>query len=156
MQAMKLSRIVKAALIAGVLSCAALAQANPPPVESTPAVDVLPGLENFTLAKSEFVDNPRFGKDPFFPKSERRRAPKHVATTTPEPEVITADLSLQGISGQRGRKLCIINKRTFAIGESIEMRVAEQTVKVQCIEIKDRTVVVTVNGQRKELSLGQH
>lgn len=130
------------------------AWSNQPPLESTPSLDVIPGLENFTLKKSDFIDNARFGKDPFFPKSGRRLA-QRAASGTNEPAQFIGDLTLRGISGPRSRRLCIINGRTFAVGEVIEMKVKSEWFKVECTEIKEKSAIVTVNGVSKELPLTQ-
>jgi hypothetical protein len=108
-------------------------------------------LSGFVLVKSEFINDPRFGKDPFYPKSIRRNGMPVIPNT--DPVLPNApDLTLKGISGSREKPLAIINNRTFAVGETAEMRVKGQIVKVQCIEINDKSVKITVNGIPKELS----
>lgn len=63
------------------------------------------------------------------------------------------DLTLNGISGGKGNRLAIINGQTLAVGESAQIRLAESQVKVRCEEIREDSVVVTVDGkpERKEL-----
>ncbi|HXI50598.1 MAG TPA: hypothetical protein VNH84_03820 [Candidatus Saccharimonadales bacterium] len=104
--------------------------------------------------RSEFVDDREFGKDPFFPNSGRR--PKTVVRTV-EPDVIRPSvpefLSLRGISRINEKKLAIINTYTVAEGEEFSLRSGTQTIRVKCVEIKDRSVVVSVNGATKELAL---
>jgi hypothetical protein len=106
-------------------------------------------LATFNLVKSEFNDDPRFGKDPFFPTSNRRRG-QAGPTTVPIP--VVTELTLNGISGSRKEPLAIINYRTFAVGESAQMRVKGQLVTVTCVEINDKAVKITVNGVSQELS----
>ncbi len=107
-----------------------------------------------TGPKSVFVDQPDFGKDPFFPRSNRR--PKVLVRTTdlePARAVVPDSLLLKGISVLKERKLAIINYYTAAEGEEFPLKVNGQTVKVKCVEIKDRSVIVSVNGATKELPL---
>jgi len=95
---------------------------------------------------------PGFGKDPFFPRTERFTK---VATVDPEsvrpnvPDTIT----LKGISFVQGKKLAIINNYTVAEGEEFSARSGGQALKVKCVEIKERSVMIQVNGVSKELSM---
>ena len=102
--------------------------------------------------KSTFVDDAGFGKDPFFPNSGRR--PKVVVRTT-EPDVprpsVPDYLALKGISVSP--KLAIINTYTVAVGEEFSFRYGSQIVKVKCLEIKERSVIISVGGATKELTL---
>lgn len=66
-----------------------------------------------------------------------------------------AGLALKGISGGAGKSLAIINNRTFEVGEEALLRAANQIYKVRCVEIRDKSVIINVNGQTKELFLGQ-
>ena len=103
--------------------------------------------------QSVFIDRPDFGRDPFFPKSKRRGA---VVSTTPvvEPVANFGNLALKGISVSNERRLAIINNKTFEAGEEGEVRVGNQPVKLKVIEIRDKSVVIEVNGVSKELFLG--
>jgi predicted regulator of Ras-like GTPase activity (Roadblock/LC7/MglB family) len=72
-----------------------------------------------------------------------------------DPIEFAAELKLQGISGTRLKPLAIINNKTFSVGETREVKVKGEWVKVTCTEIKATSVVVTANGASKELSLSQ-
>jgi hypothetical protein len=103
------------------------------------------------IPQSNFESVPPAGKDPFFPNSTRIGA-KIVKT-----EVVVAplpEISLKGITGTTAKRLCILNNRTFEVGEETELRSAGQLIKVKCLEIKNKSVVVTINGIEKELNLG--
>ena len=113
-------------------------------------------VDEVASAKSVFIDNPQFGKDPFFPKTARRAVTVDLASThTVEPLMQVAGLLLKGISGGAGKRLAIINNRTFEVGEEGSLRVANQIFKIRCVEIRDKSVIVSVNGQTKELFMGQ-
>ena len=94
----------------------------------------------------------RLGKDPFFPKSRRMESGKALA---PIPVV---PLTLKGISGAKGKRLAIISNRTFEVGEVGEVRLNDRTVKVRCLEIRENSVLVEIDGvaEAKELHLNKH
>jgi hypothetical protein len=103
--------------------------------------------------KSTFNDDPSFGKDPFFPKSPRRKfVPKAPDEKPPDPTVPDF-IKLQGISFSDGRKLAIINNHTVGEGEEFSLKVNGQVLKGQCVEIKDKSVIVNSGGATKEIFL---
>ena len=134
-----------ALLILAAAGSFAAPKAAPTPAP-TPA-EVLPPPQ------SVFIDRPDFGRDPFFPKSKRRGA---VVSTTPvvEPMANFGNLALKGISVNNERRLAIINNKTFEVGEEGEVRINGQPLKLKVTEIRDKSVVVEVNGASKELFLG--
>ena len=139
-----------ARLMLACLAAAALCQA----VNAQPNLDLPAYLSDFVLTKSDFNTDLNFGKDPFFPKSIRRHGQRPINI----PVIIDApvtELKLNGTSGSIHRPLAIINNRTFAVGETAEMRVNNQVVKVTLVEINDKAVKITVNGVPKELSRAQ-
>jgi len=103
--------------------------------------------------KSVFNDDPSFGKDPFFPKSPRRKfVPKTPDEKPPEPTVSDL-LMLRGISVVEGRKLAIINNYTVGEGEEFSLKFNGHTVKGQCVEIKEKSVIINSGGATKEIFL---
>lgn len=103
--------------------------------------------------KSVFNDDPSFGKDPFFPKSPRRKfVPKAPDEKPPDPTV--SDLiTLRGISFADGKKLAIINTSTVGEGEEFSVKHNGQVLKGQCIEIKEKSVIINSGGATKEIFL---
>ena len=75
------------------------------------------------------------------------------ALTGPPPRY--KDLVLKTISGPRGRRLALINNQTFSAGEAARVRLNDSEVKVRCVEIRERSVLVSVEGQEapRELAL---
>lgn len=59
------------------------------------------------------------------------------------------DLVLKGISGTQKRRFALINNQTFMEGESAAVKFGDGRLKVQCLEIKEDSVIVEV-GQSKE------
>jgi len=102
--------------------------------------------------RSEFKHDIGFGKDPFFPKSTRRpkvvEPPKGPITTS-----VPGNVALKGISVFKDKKLAIINDRTLAEGEEFTLKGNGQPVRVKCVEIKEKSVIVSVGSATKELAL---
>lgn len=123
------------------------------PVHSAPAEENsrTPASETDgnTIPKSVFIvpANPLQGRDPFFPNSTRL-AGIPVVQRQPAPAVA---LVYNGLSGTPDHKLAIISGHTFAEGETAEVNTSDGRIKVHCVEIKGDSVVVEVNGQRREL-----
>lgn len=105
--------------------------------------------------KSVFTDDPSFGKDPFFPKSPRRKfVPKAPDEKPPDPTV-PEFIRLQGHSFSDGKKLAIINGYTVGEGEEFSLKSNGQVLKIQCVEIKDKSVIINSGGATKEIFLRQ-
>ena len=117
---------------------------------ATPAV-----AEEGDPTKAVFIDDPSFGKDPFFPRSTRRGRSKVVAPTNvvAATTIVADDFTLKGLSGSPERRLAIINNYTFQVGEESVIKAGGVPVKVRCIEIRERSVIVSINGITKELKL---
>jgi len=122
----------------------------------------MPQLAEIASANSDSVEDPKVGKDPFFPKSSRR-AVQVVTTSTstgPAPDVsafaqIQNSLALKGVSGTAGKRLALINNRTLEVGEQTEFKINNQIIKIRCVEIRDKSVVIGLEGtaETKEIHL---
>lgn len=110
-----------------------------------------------SLHISTFVDRRGFGKDPFFPRSKRLEPTLTINTNAISTSgELPVGLVLKGLSGTPQKPLAIINNYTFAAGEEAEVRVGHQLYRIKVVEIKDRSVVVSVNGSpARELTLRQ-
>jgi len=104
---------------------------------------------------SVFVNNPGFGKDPFFPKSSRIPLVKtnDVTEILAPPPAVPDEIILKGINLLKDRRFCILNNRTIGLGEEFDLKLKGKVYKVRCVEIKDNSVVISVNGTSKELPL---
>ena len=140
------SEFVYKSLLLGLLLVAGTARSAPQPAAATPPAAPV------VAEKSVFADTPGFGRDPFFPNSKRRQ---HVAT----PKTIVAGelpstIVLKGLSGTTQKRLAVINNYTLAEGEETEIRAGGQLFRVRCVEIRERSVMVSVNGMEpKELKM---
>lgn len=108
--------------------------------------------------RSTFVSLPGedgFGKDPFYPRTTRfTKQPVKVQNEVQAPgPVIPDSIVLKGISFVAGRKLAIINNYTVAEGEEFSLRIDGKLIKGQCVEIKEKSVVIKVSGETKEIPL---
>jgi hypothetical protein len=66
----------------------------------------------------------------------------------PEPAWV-GKIKLAGLSGAGDRRLAIISGTTFSQGETASVKVAGRTVKVHCMEIRENSVLVEVDGLDK-------
>jgi hypothetical protein len=105
--------------------------------------------------KSVFVIDPQFGKDPFFPKTTRFQG-----VTVKIPEVVTSsssqfpeDIRVQGFSNQRDKIIVILNGKSIAKGEKIELNLRGHRYPVRCVDVTDKTILLEVNGITKEMPL---
>jgi len=125
--------------------------------------EVDPGPLKFVAPRSVFADDPKSGKDPFFPSTARRMekvpgsAPGTQTTVQTPNRNVFDHLQLKGILGNPTRRLALINNHTFEVGEQAEVKTLEGRLNVRCWEIRNRSVVVSFVGesQRKELFLNE-
>jgi len=92
--------------------------------------------------------NPKEGRDPFFPTSNRPY--ESVQANQPHVGDITS-LVLKGVSGPSDHRLAIINNHTFGVGDSQDIVTPQGRIHVRCVEIKDDSVVIESAGQSHEL-----
>ena len=132
--------IMLVAIVASLQTASAATETNATPVD-------------VVARKSVFEDNNTSGKDPFFPKSTRRNA-KAPTIAAPVASPIT-QLSLKGISGPVNRRFALINNQPLAAGEDGYVRISSGQVKVHCWEIREDSVVVSIEGdlEKKVLRL---
>ena len=134
------------------------------------------------IPKSAFTDQINFGKDPFFPVSARRMPPPpppqtnvvvnpavspqtqtnattHVVTPPPPSKKALASsfLSLKGVSIGKVKSVFLSTSVKFydiRLGEEMRVRVPEYgAVLIKCVEIKDRSVILKVEGEDEPVEL---
>jgi len=74
-----------------------------------------------------------------------------VVAPTPVPDTLT----LIGISGAGSRRLALINDRAFGANELGKVRVGKTNTLIRCLEVRDGSVVIQVDGspEKQELLL---
>lgn len=136
------SRLVRSFALAlglAALGTTAFAAAE---VASTNAIEI-------ASHKSVFQDDLKNGRDPFFPRSTRR-GPKVTATEVAAPR---AHLVLKGITGAANRRFALINNQTLSAGETATVRITNGQVQVRCLEIREDSVLVIVEGNPEQTVL---
>lgn len=140
-----------------VVMCAVAAQGEPaatPQKTIPPATNAAPVV--VVIPKSVFRDEiASGGRDPFFPQSARRmQAVPSAREAQPVVVKVSTLLFLKGIvTGAEKRKLALINNRHFAVGETNEVSIEGGKLVVQCMEIKEGSVVVRVVGKPERYEL---
>jgi protein disulfide-isomerase len=68
-----------------------------------------------------------------------------------------AALTLYKISGTKRHRQALINNQTVSVGQTATVRLAQGAVTLRCLEIRERSVIVTVNGagDKRELKLAE-
>jgi hypothetical protein len=89
-------------------------------------------------------------KDPFFPLSTRQPMP---TATNSAPAFSIAEFTLKGLSGTAHNRLALVNNRTLGEGEDTELTTASGKIKIQCVEIKDSSVVIRVGPHREVMEI---
>jgi hypothetical protein len=115
------------------------------------------------MHRSVFDDTSKSSKDPFFPLTSRRERPATVAggNKPQQPKLPPSSyLKVTGIWPSKTRPLALVNKVIFAPGERGEVVISTpggevHRVQVHCLEIRDRSIVISVDGESgtKELRM---
>ncbi len=66
------------------------------------------------------------------------------------------ELTLKGISGGKDRRMALINNETFMAGETGNVKVQDGRVEIICNEVREDSVLITVDGKQRELKLAEH
>jgi thioredoxin-related protein len=75
----------------------------------------------------------------------------------PAQSIIThyGDLTLKGVSGSKDRRMALINNETFLTGETAKVKVQDRKVEITCLEIRETSVLIKIDGKSQELKLGE-
>src|SRR5260221_67270 len=125
----------------------ATAQIKKPDNQAKIAAGAVSNSAESDLPLSKFVmpDDQKAGKDPFFPTSPRPYKMKQTTTKAVPTEI---PLTLNGITPG---KFVMINGRTFSAGEEGDVKTAAGTAHVRCLQIKEDSAIVEMNGVKREL-----
>jgi hypothetical protein len=114
------------------------------------AQDILSADTNVVQSVFVLPDNPKEGRDPFFPNSPRpyQGRPQNPGVTA------ISDFKLGGITGAGSRFFVIINNVTFGVGDDADVKTpAGGKVHVLCVQIKADSAVIEAGGQTLQLYL---
>src|ERR1700710_1383374 len=53
-------------------------------------------------------------------------------------------IKLSGLSGATDQRLALINRKTFSEGEARNLKIADKTVVVKCLEIRPQSVLIQI------------
>jgi hypothetical protein len=64
-------------------------------------------------------------------------------------------LELKGISGPSNARLALINNQTIGAGETAKVKLGDSVVKIRCLEVRDDSAIVMIDGskERRELRM---
>lgn len=114
----------------------------------TPAAAVAPEIPKSVFAPPATNSASR---DPFFPNTTRFTVSTNSHRTVAPPPAIP--LVLQGISGTPENRLAIINGKTVAAGESIEVTAGNQRIEIRCLEVNADSCLIENGTQQRVLRL---
>ncbi len=137
-------------LTAGLLPAAILWAS---PLGAAPASPSQAAKTNSLRSVFNLPANTGEGRDPFFPKSNR---PYETAMTATNNTAGITALVVRGVSGPPDHRLVIINTHTFAAGDTADVPTDQGRIRVHCVEIKPRSVVIEVGNQYHELPLSDN
>jgi len=123
------------------------------PLVAAPATPSHPARTNSLRSVFVLPANPGEGRDPFFPKSNR---PYESSPTVTNNVVEVTALVVKGVSGSSEHRLVIINNHTFAAGDIADVITDQGRIRVHCVEIKPRSVVVEIGGHYHELPISDN
>jgi hypothetical protein len=106
--------------------------------------------------KAVFSTHLANARDPFFPDSTRLRRASPNQPNVPVKAVSVLDqLALKGVSISPKRRLALVNNLTLAEGEKAYVKVNAQSVLIQCVEVRPRSVTIAAPDTQevKELEL---
>jgi len=64
------------------------------------------------------------------------------------------DLVLKGLAGPKNNRLALLNNKTLGVGESALLKLGDHEVRVKCVEIRQDSIMVSVDGgEPKEVRL---
>ena len=144
-------------LISGVVLCRVHSEGTNSPGKTTPSASEAvadDSSKSVPIPQSLFIipATPKEGRDPFFPNLPVGYSGSFVSTQVKTNTEGINELILQGISGQAGSRLCVINKRTFAVGEENDVPTISGSIRVRCLEINETNIVIELGGVRQPLS----
>ena len=105
------------------------------------------------LAEVEKILRPPSDIPPVKPANKKPATPRRYQPATASAPTNQPALTLSKITGIKKKRQAVINNTTFAIGQTATVKSGTNQVKVSCVEIRERSAVVTINGQRQKQEL---
>jgi thiol-disulfide isomerase/thioredoxin len=81
------------------------------------------------------------------PADSRRELPRFGGAAT-QPPIRYTNLALKTISGTANRRFALLNDQTLTAGETLPVKLLDGKVNVRCVEIREQSVIVDVQGEK--------
>ncbi len=105
------------------------------------------------LAEVEKILRPPSDIPPMKPASKKVATPKRLQPSTTAVQTNRADLVLSRITGTKKKRQAVINNTTFTAGQTATVKLGIERVKIRCVEVRERSAIITINGQRETREL---
>ncbi len=87
------------------------------------------------------------------PATRKPAAPKRVQPSTASAQTNRADLVLSKIVSSKKKRQAVINDAVLSAGQSATIKVGNERVKILVVEVRERSAIVTIQGQRERREL---
>ena len=84
---------------------------------------------------------------PARPAAAPRELPQFGGAAT-QPPIRYTNLALKTISGTANRRFALLNDQTLTAGETLPVKLLDGKVNVRCVEIRQQSVIVDVQGEK--------
>jgi len=81
------------------------------------------------------------------PTAPPRELPRFGGAAT-QPPIRYTNLALKTISGTADRRFALLNDQTLTTGETLPVKLLDGKVNVRCVEIREQSVIVAVQGEK--------
>ena len=102
------------------------------------------------LAEVEKILRPPSDIPPVKPANKKPATPRRYQPATASAPTNQPALTLSKITGIKKKRQAVINNTTFAIGQTATVKSGTNQVKVSCVEIRERSAIVTINGDQQK------
>ena len=99
------------------------------------------------LAEVERILRPPSDNPPAKPANKKPATPKRYQSATTSALTNQSALTLSRITGTKKKRQAIINNTTFVAGQTATVKSGITQLKIHCVEIRERSAIVTINGQ---------
>jgi len=87
------------------------------------------------------------------PAVRKPAAPKRVQPSTAASQTNRADLVLSKIVSSKKKRQAVINDAVLSAGQSATIKVGNERVKILVVEVRERSAIVSIQGQREKREL---
>jgi hypothetical protein len=85
--------------------------------------------------------------------ADAKNAKSTKSAPAPWPPNQTEGLVLKGISGSKEKRMALLNNQTLTTGETASVKVAGGSLRVHCVEVREGSVLLTIDGKEGQYEL---